>query len=97
VLDMESSVSPTYGDQEGTAYNGHFACTCYHPLFVFKNAGRHCAAHLWLPGNPSVCYRPHCSGVHLGNVEWFIYLNAGELEMQDCSPPKNERAKSKSE
>ena len=28
VLDMDSSVSPTHGDQEGTAYNGHFACTC---------------------------------------------------------------------
>jgi len=24
-LDMDSSVSRTYGDQEGTAYNGHFA------------------------------------------------------------------------
>jgi hypothetical protein len=24
---MDSSVSPTYGDQEDTAYNGHFACT----------------------------------------------------------------------
>jgi hypothetical protein len=23
VLDMDSSVSPTHGDQEGTAYNGH--------------------------------------------------------------------------
>ena len=34
VLDMDSSVSPTHGDQEGTAYNGHFGCTCYHPLFV---------------------------------------------------------------
>jgi hypothetical protein len=34
VLDMDSSVSPTYGDQEGTAYNGHFACTCYHPLWT---------------------------------------------------------------
>jgi hypothetical protein len=31
VLDLDSSVSPTYGDQEGTAYNGHFGCTCYHP------------------------------------------------------------------
>ena len=31
---MDSSVSPTYGDQEGTAYNGHFSgCTCYHPLW----------------------------------------------------------------
>ena len=36
---MDSSVSPTYGDQEGTAYNGHFACTCYHPLFVFNQFG----------------------------------------------------------
>ena len=39
MLDMDSSVSPTYGDQEGTAYNGHFACTCYHPLFVFNQFG----------------------------------------------------------
>jgi len=31
ILDMDSSVSPTHGDQEGTAYNGHFGCTCYHP------------------------------------------------------------------
>jgi hypothetical protein len=38
-LDMDSSVSPTHGDQEGTAYNGHFACTCYHPLFVFNQFG----------------------------------------------------------
>ena len=27
VLDMDSSVT-THGDQEGTAYNGHFGCTC---------------------------------------------------------------------
>jgi hypothetical protein len=39
VLDMDSSVSPTHGDQEGTAYNGHFECTCYHPLFVFNQFG----------------------------------------------------------
>jgi len=39
VLDMDSSVSPTHGEQEGTAYNGHFACTCYHPLFVFNQFG----------------------------------------------------------
>src|SRR2546427_10961748 len=31
--------SATYGAQEGTAYNGHFACTCYHPLFVFNQDG----------------------------------------------------------
>lgn len=39
VLDMDSSVSPTYGDQEGSAYNGHFGCTCYHPLFLFNHMG----------------------------------------------------------
>src|SRR3954471_12201124 len=39
VLDMDSSVSPTYGEQEGAAYNGHFGCTCYHPLFVFNQFG----------------------------------------------------------
>ncbi len=31
ILNIDSSVSPTHGDQEGTAYNGHFGCTCYHP------------------------------------------------------------------
>ena len=39
VLDMDSSVSETYGEQEGSAYNGHFACTCYHPLFCFNQFG----------------------------------------------------------
>ena len=39
ILDLDSSVSPTYGDQEGTAYNGHFGCTCYHPLFLFNQFG----------------------------------------------------------
>jgi Transposase DDE domain group 1 len=50
VLDMDSSVSPTHGDQEGTAYNGHFACTCCHPLFVFNQFGdlERCALR---PGN----------------------------------------------
>jgi hypothetical protein len=39
VLDMDSSESPTYGEQEGGVYNGHFSCTCYHPLFVFNQFG----------------------------------------------------------
>jgi hypothetical protein len=39
ILDMDSSVSETYGKQEGTAYNGHFGCTCYHPLFCFNQFG----------------------------------------------------------
>lgn len=39
ILDMDSSVSETYGQQEGTAYNGYFECTCYHPLFLFNQFG----------------------------------------------------------
>jgi hypothetical protein len=39
VLDMDSSVSETHGAQEGSAYNGHFGCTCYHPLFLFNQFG----------------------------------------------------------
>ena len=39
ILDMDSSVSETYGEQEGSAYNGHFKCLCYHPLFLFNQFG----------------------------------------------------------
>jgi len=39
ILDMDSSVSETYGQQEGSAYNGHVGCTCYHPLFCFNQFG----------------------------------------------------------
>ena len=39
VLDMDSSESLTYGEQEGSAYNRHFGRTCYHPLFVFNQLG----------------------------------------------------------
>ncbi len=39
ILDMDSSVSETYGHQEGSASNGHFGCTCYHPLFLFNQFG----------------------------------------------------------
>ncbi len=39
ILDMDSSVSPTHGQQEGSMYNGHFGCMCYHPLFIFNQDG----------------------------------------------------------
>lgn len=39
VLDMDSFESETYGDQQGSAFNGHFGCTCYHPLFLFNQDG----------------------------------------------------------
>jgi Transposase DDE domain group 1 len=39
ILDMDSSESPTHGEQEGSVWNGHFGCTCYHPLFLFNQFG----------------------------------------------------------
>jgi hypothetical protein len=50
VLDMDSSVSPTHGEQEMGVWNGHYDCTCYHPLFVFNQIGdlERCALR---PGN----------------------------------------------
>jgi Transposase DDE domain group 1 len=30
---------PTHGEQEDSVWNGHYACTCYHPLFVFNQFG----------------------------------------------------------
>ncbi|MFQ5561613.1 MAG: IS1380 family transposase [Nitrospinota bacterium] len=39
ILDMDSSVSETHGKQQGSDYNGHFSCTCYHPLFLFNQDG----------------------------------------------------------
>ena len=50
VLDMDLSVSSTHGEQEMSVWNGHYACTCYHPLFVFNQFGdlERCALR---PGN----------------------------------------------
>jgi len=39
ILDLDSSVSETHGQQQGSAYNGYFECTCYHPLFLFNQHG----------------------------------------------------------
>jgi len=39
ILDIDSSESPVHASQEGSAYNGHFSSTCYHPLFCFNNFG----------------------------------------------------------
>jgi len=50
VLDMDSSESPVHGQQEGSAYNGHFETVCYHPLFLFNGHGDCLAAKL-RPGN----------------------------------------------
>ena len=46
VLDMDSSESPVHGQQEGSAYNGHFESVCDHPLFLFNDHGDCLAAKL---------------------------------------------------
>ncbi len=50
MVDMDSSVSPTHGAQESTAWSGLFGCMYYHPLFIFKQFGHleRCALR---PGN----------------------------------------------
>src|ERR1039458_2932610 len=47
---MDSTEIPVYGQQEHSAYNGHFECTCYHPLLLFNREGDCLAAKL-RPGN----------------------------------------------
>jgi hypothetical protein len=54
VLDMDSTEIPVYGEQEQSAYNGHFESTCYHPLLLFNREGDCLAAKL----------RPGAGGVH---------------------------------
>ena len=50
VLDMDSTEIPVYGEQEQSAYNGHFESVCYHPLLLFNQHGGCLAAKL-RPGN----------------------------------------------
>jgi hypothetical protein len=50
VLDMHSTEIPVYGEQEQSAYNGHFESTCYPPRLLFSREGDCLAAKL-RPGN----------------------------------------------
>jgi hypothetical protein len=50
VLDLDCTEIPVYGEQEQSAYNGHFESTCYHPLLLFNRKGDCLAAKL-RPGN----------------------------------------------
>ena len=68
VLDMDSTEIPVYGEQENSAYNGHFESTCFHPLLLFNRDGDCLAAKL-RPGN-----------VH--NAEGWAELLLPEIERQ---------------
>jgi len=61
VLDLDSTEIPVDGQQEQSAYNGHFGTTCYHPLLLFNREGD-CLAVKLRPGN-----------VH-GAEQWDIVL-----------------------
>src|SRR5919106_791058 len=50
ILDLDSSESPVHGHQEGAAYNGHFGCVCFHPLFCFNQFGD-CEGAVLRPGD----------------------------------------------
>ena len=50
VLDIDSTEVPVYGQQEQSAYIGHFEAVCYHPLLLFNRDGDCLAARL-RPGN----------------------------------------------
>ena len=50
ILDLDSSESPVHGQQEGSSYNGHFECVCYHPLFCFNQYGD-CEGAMLRPGH----------------------------------------------
>ena len=43
-------IQPDHRAQEGTAWNDHFGCMCYHPLFVFNQFG-HVDRFTLRPGN----------------------------------------------
>ena len=45
-LDMDSTEVAVYGQQEQSAYNGHFESTSYHPLLLFNREGDCFAAKL---------------------------------------------------
>ena len=39
MIDVDSSEIEVYGEQEGSAYYGHFKSRCYHPIFAFNQFG----------------------------------------------------------
>ena len=75
ILDMDSSASPVHGEQEASAYNGHFGCTCYHPLFCFQPVRR------LRRFTASARQRAQC-----GSLEGAAGTNRGSLR-EENSPP----------
>jgi Transposase DDE domain group 1 len=66
VLDIDSTEIPVYGQQEQSAYNGHFEAICYHPLLLFNREGD-CRTVKLRPGN--VHSAEHWDDVLLPEIE----------------------------
>ena len=69
ILDMDTA-SPVHGQQEASGYNGHFGCTCYHPLFCFNQFGD-CRV---------PCFGP---ATYCGSLEGDAGTNRGSLREED--------------
>lgn len=79
ILDLDSSVSETYGQQEGAAYNGYFRCECYHPIFCF-NQDSDVEAALLRNGNVASAH------------DWRLVLVPVIVRYRDLDIPKRFRA-----
>jgi hypothetical protein len=75
---MDSTEIPVYGQQEQSAYNGHFESRCYHPLLLFNRAGDCLAAKL-RPGDVHSAddweYEP-------GRLAWAYDIEIPEAKME---------------
>jgi hypothetical protein len=72
---MDSSESPLYGEQEGAAYNGHFGCMCYHPLFCFNQFG---------DCEEGYCSRAMSTSLSAGGRYWSQLWNDTRREEGGC-------------
>ncbi len=79
IVDLDSSVSETYGQQEGAAYNGYFRCECYHPIFCF-NQDSDVEAALLRHGNVASAH------------DWRLVLVPVIVRYRDLDIPKRFRA-----
>ena len=87
VLDMDSTEIPVYGQQEQSAYNGHFESTCYHPLLMFNGEGD-CVAAKLRPGN--VHSAQDWDQVLLPEMEWQQKLGKEVVFRADAAFAKPE-------
>ena len=87
ILDMDSSESPVHSHQEGAAYNGHFECVCYHPLFLFNQFGD-CEGATLRPGNVHSAegWQELLEPVVKGKIGYAVRLPANQVIQEQIQP-----------